>query len=158
MSRTKRELIADALGELALSGSAFDIEAEEFDRALSRMNQMVAAWERLGIRIGYQFPAGLDDASGLADTDELAVTLNLAVSLAPGYGKQLDVGTRNNAANAYKALLIDAARPAQQKQQNVVPIGQGNAPWRGTRDAFFPNPSDSPLSIAQGGQLDIAQE
>lgn len=156
--KTKRKLIAGALGELALSGSAFDIEADEFDRARSRMDSMVGAWERLGIRLGYNFPGGLDEASGLADTDELAVTLSLAVSLAPGYGKQLTQDTRNGAANAYKALLIDAARPRQQQQQNVMPIGQGNKPWRGVRDPYFPPPDESPLSIAQGGQLDIAQE
>lgn len=156
--KTKRELIVDALGELALSGSAFDIEADEFERARSRMDSMIGAWERLGIRLGYNFPGGSDDASGLADTDELAVTLNLAVSLAPGYGKQLTQDTRNGAANSYKALLMDAARPKQQQQQNVMPIGQGNKPWRGVRDPYFPPSDDSPLSIAQGGQLDIAQE
>lgn len=159
---TKRELVAEAYGELALAGYTFDITPEEQQAALRRLDTMMATWEARGIRVGYAFPSGpgtsdLDTPSGLPDAAVETVYLNLAIRLAPGTGKQLQPSTLTNARAGYDTLLWAAAHPQQQQLPNTLPRGAGNKPWR-TQQPFFPRPDDSPLGISQGGDLFVSPE
>lgn len=158
MAWTKRQLIDQAFGELAVKGQAYDIEPEEYELALGRMDSMVATWETKNIRIGYAFGTDIEVDSGIPDGAAEAVFLGLAVRIAPGFGKQLLPDTRAAAGAAYNALLIEAATPRQQQLSNTVPRGQGTKPWRTYNRPYLPRPSDSPLAVAQGGDLDIAGE
>lgn len=158
MAWTKRQLIEQAFGELAVKGQAYDIEPEEYELALGRMDAMVATWETKGVRIGYAFGPDIEADSGIPDGAAEAVFLNLAVRIAPGFGKQLQGETRAAAGAAYNAMLIEAAKPREQQFSNTVPRGQGTKPWRTYNRPYLPRPSDSPLAVAQGGDLDIAGE
>ena len=157
---TKRELVNEAFAELALAGHQFDLEPEEMQTALRRMDAMVAAWEAKGIRIGYALPSGpsssdLDDASGIPDAAVQAVFLGLAVQLAPGFGKTLPPETRKSARDAYDALLIAAAQPPEQQLTSNLPMGAG---FKRRERIFFPIPDTSPVQTTQGGDLDILPE
>lgn len=160
MGWTKRQLIDEAFGELAL-GSDFDITPEEQQTALRRLDAMMATWETRGVRVGYAFPSSPDASeigadSGLPDHAVETVALHLAMRLAPGFGKQVTVETRRHAREGFDALLKAAAQPIEQQQPDTMPRGAGNRTWpsNGQRP-YFPTPSDSPLGIAQGGALDI---
>ena len=74
MSWTKRQLIADAFGELALASYDWDITPEEELAALRRLNTMLATWSTQGLQLGYHQNASatvadLDEPSGLAEVD-----------------------------------------------------------------------------------------
>jgi hypothetical protein len=160
---TKRQLIDEAYGELALQGYVFDISPEEQQTALRRMDTMLATWEAKGVRVGYAFPANptasdLDTPSGLPDSAVEAVYLSLAVRLAAGAGKTLTQETRAAARDAYTTLLWRAAQPIEQQLPNTLPRGAGNKPWRTVNQPFFPTPSNDPLGITQGGDLDFLGE
>lgn len=159
MAWTKRQLIEQAFGELAVKGQAYDIEPEEYELALGRMDAMVATWESSrGVRIGYAFGGDIEADAGIPDGAAEAVFLNLAVRIAPSFGKQLQPETKAQAGAAYNGLLIEAAKPREQQFSNTVPRGQGTKPWRTYNRPYLPKPSDSPLAVAQGGDLDIAGE
>lgn len=160
---SKRELIAEAFGELAIAGYAFDLTPEETQAALRRMDGMVAAWDARGVRIGYALPAGpslsdIDQDSGIPDTAAEAVYLNLAIRLAAIFGKALSIETKTAARNAYDVLLRAAAMPGQQQMPNTLARGAGNKPWQNTQQPFFKTPSTDPLAVGAGGDLDFTPE
>lgn len=159
MSWTKRQLITEAFGELALQGYAFDISAEEQQGALRRLDTMLATWDAKGARTSYAFPTNPDDSdldqlSGLPDSAVETVFLNLAIRLATGLGKQLSPDTRRIAREGYDVLLWAAAQPIPQQLPHTMPRGAGNKPY-GFGRPFFPSPDTEQLSSRDPGALDI---
>lgn len=160
---TKRELVNQAYGELALQGYEFDITPEEVVLAIKRMDSMVAMWGKYGIRIGYALPTSPGDSdpdqdSGIPDTAAEAVYLNLAIRLAGGQGKTLSPSTMMTARQAYDTLLFDAAQPIEQQFRPNLPRGAGNKPWRVIDNPFLPTVDNAPLGVSSGGNLEIAPE
>jgi len=161
MSWTKRQLCEEAFAELALAGYSFDLQPEEMQRALRRLDSMMATWDAKGIRVGYRLPASPDasdpdEDSGLPDTAAETVYLHLALRLAPGEGKQISQDTRRAARDGYEALLFEAARPRQQQFPHTMPLGAGNKPGL-TGRTFMPAPDTNPLQVADGGSLDLQE-
>lgn len=161
MSWTKRELIAEAFAELQL-GSDYDLQPEEMQTALRRLDTMMAMWDAKGVRLGYPLPTGanasdLDQDSGLPDGALEPVYLNLALRIAPGFGKTVSVDTRRNAGAGYDRLQIDAAQPLPPQQPNTMPRGAGNKPWRPLSSPFFPAPTTDVMRNTPGGDLDILE-
>lgn len=161
MSWTKRELIDEAFREIGLASYVFDLDPEERQTALRRLDTMMATWEVRGIRVGYNFPAtpkasDLDDDSGLPDRASETVYLNLAVRIAPGFGRPVLPDTKTSARTGYDALLFAAAQPREQQLPDRLPRGAGNKPTRINRP-FFPQPDTSPMQVTAGGDLDIVQ-
>lgn len=146
MGWTKRQHVEQAFTELAL-GRGFDLDPEQLEDGLRRLDSMMALWDGKGIRLGYALPSSpdasnIDDDSGLPDTANEAVYLNLAIRLAPGYGKTISPDTRMLAKQAYDALLVDAAQPPAHAARSV-PVGAGGKPWRTGRT--FTSPPADPL-------------
>lgn len=160
----KRQLIAEAFSELALSGYEFDLSPEEQMTALRRMDSMMALWEAKGIQVGYLMPASPDaadpdDDSGLPDMAVEPVFMNLAVRLAPGNGKALRPETKRTARDGYDLLESMSARDSMRTQlpRGGFPSGAGNRTWLEGhwRRTFLPDPPQSPLGVTPGGDLNI---
>jgi hypothetical protein len=136
MAWTKKQLIESAFEELALAGYVFDLDADQLEAALRKLDTMMAAWSGVGIAIGYLLPtspdaSNIDDDAGIPDTAVEAVYMNLAVKLAAGRGKTLTVETRNAATRGYTVLLGAAVAPAPGHCSGLPLAGAGNKPWRG---------------------------
>lgn len=162
MAWTKGAIVDEALAELALASEVWDIQPEERQRALRRLDAMLATWEAKGIKLGYAMPADADssnltDSSGLPDGAVETVLLNLARRLAPSYGKTLSPASIQSAREGYDTLLWRAAQPQEQQFPNTLPIGAGNKPWRRTNRQFMPRPDTSPLDQSIGGDLAIKE-
>jgi len=160
---TKRQIVMEAYGELALAGYEFDITPQEVQTALRRLDSMMATWEGQGIRVGYAMPANPNDSdpdtpSGLPDMAVETVLLNLAVRLAPGNGKALSPETRRTARIGYTLLLTAAANPVQQKLPDTLPQGAGNRTMFRACGPFFPPPRHDPLPVDRSGEMNITQE
>lgn len=149
MGWTKQQLVEEAYAELALHGYIFDLDPEELQFGLRRLDGMLGLWNGKGIRLSYPLPSSpdsssLDSDSNLPDFANEATYLNLAVRIAAGKGKQLPMQTLMLAKQAYDALLSRIASEQMQQQQlpNTFPLGAGNkALRRGTR--FMPTPDDT---------------
>lgn len=83
---TALELITQALRLANIIDQIQAPPAEMGQQARTTMNQMVADWERDGIRIGWAPVAALDDELPIEDADERALKYNLAVELCGEYG------------------------------------------------------------------------
>lgn len=156
MSWTKREIVEEAFGELALAAFDFDLTPEELQAALRRLDAQMAMWNGAGIVLGYAFgltPADsdLDQDSGLPLIAIEATYLGLACRLASSKGKAIPARTSGNAKMAYDALLVALASDITIEQQlnSMTPLGAGN---RGRR-TFVGRPNTDPLQIDSGGDL-----
>jgi hypothetical protein len=112
---TKRELILSAFSELGLAAYAFDLQPEQLQEALRRLDAMLATWAGKGIRIGYAGGNGMgeiDTESTIPAWAQDAVTLGLAIRIAPAYGKTPSIDTKANFRDALQIVLGKCVRPS----------------------------------------------
>jgi len=147
MSYTKRQLITEAFAEIGLADYVFDLQPEQLQRALRRLDTMIKQWEAKNILVGYPIPGSpedslLDEETNLLQSAEEAVITNLAVRLAPAFGKQAMPETKVIAKNSYDALLNDTVTVIERQLPANMPMGQGNKPYRSTTGEFTSTPDD----------------
>lgn len=131
MPYTKRQLIDLAFEELGIASYEFDVQAEEYQSALRRLDAMMGSWNASGIRVGYPIPSEpqnstLDQNTNLPDSANEAVFLNLAVRLAPLYGKNISPDTRSLARSSLDTLRSRVTKALKMQFPNTLPTGQGN--------------------------------
>jgi len=132
---TKRQFISGAFEEIGLAEYIFDLQPEQLESALRRLDAMMMEWNAQGIRLGYPISsspqdADLDSETFTPDSAWEAVITNLAIRIATGYGKTVSPDTKMLAKNAYNVLMQRAAFPLEKQLPETMPIGQGNKPWR----------------------------
>lgn len=158
MSWTKRQFIESAFDEIGLASYAYDLQPEQLQSALRRLDAMMATWNNKGIRIGYPLPASpedsdLDTETGVPDAANEAIYLNLAIRIAPGFGKQVSIDTKKSARDGYIGLLSKTSSIQEQQLPSTTPVGAGNKPFR-ERDVFSPEPDD-PIDVGPDGELEL---
>ena len=162
MGWTKRQIVEQAFGELALASYDFDLSPEEMQAALVKLDTMMATWGSQGIQIGYALGITPDDTdpdqdSGLPLEAVESVYMGLAVRIAASKGKALPTSTKATARDAYDALMARAASNAVQQQQFAqgTPTGAGRKTWRSFNRPFTPTPNTDPLQNSDDGGLDF---
>lgn len=154
MGWTKREFISQAFEEIGLASYVFDLQPEQLESALRRLDAMLAGWNANGIRLGYPLPGSpnasdLSVDTGVPDYANEAIYLGLALRLAPGYGKTVSPETKQLADMAYNAMVNQTAPPTPERQlPQTMPLGQGTKPWR----------NDNPYVIAPTEGVDAGTD
>ena len=159
MGYTKRQFVTAALEEIGLASYAFDLQPEQLQSALRRLDSMIAEWNGRGIRLGYPLPSSpqdsdLDEESLVPDAANQAIILNLAIRLAPSYGKQVAIETKVSAKLGYDVLLQRAAIPPEQQLPGSLPSGAGKKSWR-VYDGPFIRPPVDPVTVGPDGPLEF---
>jgi hypothetical protein len=157
MGWTKRQFVAAAFEEIGMASYVFDLQPQQFESALRRIDTMMASWNAMGIRLGYPMPSSpqfsdIDAESEVPDSANEAIITNLAIKLAPSYGKQVMPETKATAKETYNTLLSRAAVPMEQQLPSTMPYGAGNKPWRVYDDPFLRPPVD-PVLAGQDGHI-----
>jgi len=156
MSYTKRQFVEAAFEEIGLADYVFDLSPEQMQSAVRRMDSMLAAWNAIGIRIGYPLTSNPDDSdldtiTGVPDSANEAIILNLALRLSPSYGKAVALPTSAMARMAYNTLLSRAAMPAEMQFPETLPVGAGQKSWN--IDWPFFQPPSEPLLAGEDGEI-----
>lgn len=151
MGWTKRQFIDAAFAEIGLSVYTFDMQPEQYQAALVRLDTMLAEWNARGIRIGYPLPVSpqqsdLDEQTGVPDMANEAILTNLAVRIAAGYGKQLMPQTLTTARSSWNALYGRTAQSPQMQYPSTLPAGAGNKQWNQFYSPFMRPPVDPLLA------------
>jgi hypothetical protein len=158
MGWTKRQFIETALEEIGFASYVYDIQPEQLNSALRKMDAMLSTWYGQEIRIGYPVPTSpensdLDEETNVPDAANEAILLNLAVRLGPSFGKTVSIDTKVSAKKAYDQLLGRAMMPAEMSLPSTMPSGAGNR-WTQIDDPFLPGPNGDPIQYDSGnGQL-----
>jgi hypothetical protein len=148
MAYTKRQIVEAAFEEIGLAAYTFDLQPEQMQTGLRRLDSMMATWNNQGIRLGYPLPSSpsLGDLDVSADVTDMAIEAivgNLAIRIAPAFGKTVSPDTKASARKAYLALLNYASTvPERQLDNQAIPAGEGNKYWRYDNDPFLIRPTD----------------
>lgn len=157
MSWTKKDLIVQAYEEIGYASYVFDLEPEQMQSALRRLDSLMATWNGEGIAIGYLLPSSpenssLDDLAGVPDWSYEAIYLELAKRLAPTVGKQVSQETKVAAREAYKILLKKTQQNNTMQLPTTLPLGAGNKPFRGGySDQFVRDVESNIITPPQNG-------
>jgi hypothetical protein len=143
MSWTKRELIEEAFDSIGLASYSFDIQDDQYLSALRKLDAMMATWNGKGIRLSYPLHDNKDDSSVdeyamIPDWANEAVYLNLAIRLAPSFGKALSPDVKQNANDAYDAIMTKISIPPEY-QVSGLPKGQGYKSWHSCSTLPYPD-------------------
>lgn len=154
MAYSKRQFVTAAFEEIGLASYVFDLQPQDLETALRRLDAMMAEWNAKGIRLGYPLPGSpqfsdIDSPSEVPDSANEAIICNLAMRLAPGFGKTLNTLTASTAKQGYNTLLARATMPMQQQFPRTLPAGAGQKPWRWD-DPFMQPPVDPVLAGPDG--------
>jgi len=135
MSYTKRQYIIQAFEEIGYADYQYDLQPEQLQSALRRLDAMIATWNGRNINIGYPLPTSpqnsdLDEESDVPDWASEAIYLNLAIRIAPTVGKTVSQETRMSARNAYNQMVQNVVLKEEMKFPRTLGRGAGNKPWR----------------------------
>lgn len=158
MGWSKRQIIEAAFEEIGLAAYTFDLQPQQLDSALRRLDSMMAAWNAKGIRLGYPIPVNAQDSSlneqtEVPDSAYDAVILNLALRLAPSYGKTPMPETRIGAKQTFDVLLARAAMPPEMQYDASLPMGAGHKP--DSMDEPFVSPPLEYVSVGSDSHLEL---
>lgn len=154
MSYSKRQFVTAAFEEIGLASYVFDLQPEQLDSAVQKLDSLMAAWNAAGIRLSYPIPGNpdntdIDAITNVPDSANEAIVMSLAVRLAPGLGKAVSIDTKVSAKQGYNTLLSRAAVPPQMQFPSNMPAGAGNKPWS-IDDPFLVDPVDALLAGPDG--------
>ena len=157
MSYSKRQFIEMAFEEIGF-GYPYSIHPDQMESALKKLYAMMAQWNAKGLRLGYPIPSSpensdIADDTNVPDTANEAIYLNLAIRIAPSFGKQVSIETKQFAKQSYNVLLALSAMP-KEVQITGLPKGAGHKPYRLGRSEFLSPPADT-LLVGQDGELDF---
>jgi hypothetical protein len=158
MGWSKRQFITQSLTECGLASYVFDMEPEEFESALYRLDAMMSDWNGKGIRLGYPLPGSpqssdLDQQTDVPDEANQAIILNLAMMLAPSYGKTNSPTTAQMAKSSLNTLYMKSTTPPTIRMPNTLPLGAGNKSWN-NGGRVFANDQDYDILAGQDGPID----
>ena len=130
MGWSKRQILNDAFSEIGMAGYLFDLEPEDLQTALNRLDSFIAQWEADGIYTGYLVnddpdTIDIDGESGIESGLVLPVIKNLAVEIAPSYGKTPAPKTTGDARKGYSIALRTKTVPTKAANVTVTPAGSG---------------------------------
>ncbi len=156
MSYTKKQFIEAALEEIGVASYDFDIQPEQYESALRRLDSLMAAWNAKGIRLGYPLPSSpelsvLEAETAVPDSANEAIITNLAIKLAPSYGKTPSQDTKTAARDALNTLMGFAAMPNEMQLPGNMPSGAGNK-WI---DQPYLTPAVDPLLAGNDSAIDF---
>ena len=159
MGYSKRQFVAAAFEEIGLASYVFDLQPEQLQSAMRRLDAMIADWNGKGIRLGYPLPGSpqdsdLDEPTLVPDSANQAIITNLAIRIAPSYGKVVMPETKAVAKDSYNTLLQRATAPLEQQLPGTLPSGAGKKPWRVQGGPFLRPPVD-PVLAGYDGPIEL---
>ena len=158
MSWTKQQFITAGFEEIGFADYLYDLQPEQFESALRKLDSMMATLNGRGIRIGYPIPSSPENSSLAEETNvpdwaNEAIYTNLAIRLAPSMGKQVSRETKVTAHRAYTELLSRSVQTREQQLPGTMPAGAGNKTW--SIDQPFLDPPSDPLEVGPDATLDM---
>jgi hypothetical protein len=160
MAYTKRDIVEQAFEEIGLASYVFDLQPQQLESALRRLDNMMATWNAKGIRLGYPLPSSpadsdLDQEIGVPDSAIEAMYLNLSIRISGGFGKTVSPETKASAKRAYNEVVSNSALPIEMQLGNAtIPAGAGNKGYRYYNNPFLRAPQD-PLTVGSDSILDL---
>lgn len=144
---TKRLVVDMAYDEVRMAVPEFQVNPNELNTVLTKLDMLMSEWEVSGIYLGYNAPSipgngNLEDPIGIPNAALHSVALYLALRVSPAFGKALSGETKAAMALAMSNLRGMTAHIPNMRLPRTTPLGSGN------RYMFFYN---YPFANGRGG-------
>ena len=128
---TKRLVIDMAYDEVRLAVPEFQINPNELNTQLTKLDMLMDEWAVSGIYLGYNAPSipgdgNLEDPIGIPNAALHSVALYLALRISPAFGKALSAETKAAMALGMSNLYGMSAHIPKMRLPRTTPLGQGN--------------------------------
>jgi hypothetical protein len=156
---SKGWFVRKAFSEIGMAAYVFDLQSQQLQEALERLDSQMATWDGNGIRVGWSIPES-EDESSLEDEVDVpyqareAIFKQLALKIAPLFGKTCSPELKSAASQAMDALLQFTAWPIPMQYPGTLPSGAGNKPWRNQGTPFL-GPPVNPVLAGGDGPIDF---
>ena len=159
MSYSKRQFVTGAYEELGLAASVYDMQPEDLQHALRRLDAMMAEWNGKGLRLSYPLPGSPEDSdldveTNVPDAANETIITSLAIRLAPSFGKVVTQETKMIARKGYNTILVKSVQPPEMQFRDTLPVGAGNKEYGYNNRRFFPTNRDS-LDVGPDSNLEF---
>ena len=144
------EIVVDALEYLITQAEEAPIEATEARAVMRTLNDMMSAWDALGISLGYTEVSDLGDTVTVPLGAKLGIKANLAVFIADKYDIPISPNLARIAKIGYEAILNLATDTAEMAYPDTLPQGSGNTYPSYADDTFYPDQQGTILTETGG--------
>ena len=141
MAWAKIDIINAAFEELGIASYSYDLQPEQYESALRRLDMIVSGWKSKNLDINYPTSSGaldsdLNQNTNASDIANPAMYYNLAIALSGQYGKAVQPETKRLAKYSLNQLFIESTKPTQMQYPTSMPTGAGNKPYRDDFNRF----------------------
>lgn len=144
-----REVVVDALELLVVQADEATISPNEAVKALRVLNDMMFAWDALGVSLGFTQVSGLGEILTVPPGAIRGIKANLAIDLAPMYEVPVSPALERKAKAGYDACLALSVQMAASKFPSTLPRGSGNSDGV-FGSTFYDNEQDTILTETGG--------
>lgn len=150
---TTNEVITDALEDLVVQADEAPIEASEAQAAIRFLNDMMFAYDAIGISLGFTEVSQLSDLVTIPRGAVMWAKAQLAIYLAEKYNVDVKSGVVSRAQTGLKAVMNLAGLSAgSMEYPSTLPIGSGNEGNGFRYDPFYPD-LESTILTETGGSI-----
>ncbi len=135
---TAKELIYDAFYELKIKQEGVPIEPSEAQVGIRYLNNLMTAWDAMGISLGFTLVTKLSDPVTVPLGANLGILGQLAINLANPFNAEVTPALAKKAKDGFKAILNLTSLTKSQQYPSTLPTGSGN--YNGdTCNTFYPS-------------------
>lgn len=151
MTWKKLDYVNAAYEELGLANYIFDLEPEQLQTAVNKLDNLMLEWDSRGIKLGYPFASNpsidtINEETNLPPQANNAIICNLAVRLAPSVGKTPSIDTKVSAYQGLQSLFAQIPVP-QMTRPTGIPAGAGNKAVSYPDLVYLPTGDDRPIGV-----------
>jgi hypothetical protein len=143
----KSEIINNAYSRGRISGLTSNPTGSQVNKALNRLEMMMALWEGKNIRVGYNFEDD-PDINSPHNVDRKyweVIETSLACGLLSDFRKEPTVGLMRSQKGSYSVLLSSTAQRRQVQYPGRMPLGRGNRVFVELEDSYYPDTEPLPF-------------
>ena len=149
---TTQEVITDALEDLVVQADEAPIEPSEAQAAIRFLNDRMAAWDAMGITLGFTLVSNLSDLVTVPSGALMGIKAQLAIDLAEKYDVDVKPGVVRRAKEGLNAILnLSGLGAGEMAYPSTLPVGSGNegtGTW--VDDHFYPDLENTILTETGG--------
>lgn len=150
MTVKANEVIVDALEDVIIQAEEAPIEQSEARAAIRALNDMMNAWDAIGVSLGYTQVSDLADLITVPLGAIRGIKANLALELCPKYAIAPTQSLLAKAKAGYTACVNLAIEMAEASYPSTLPQGSGNTYPGYADNTFYPDDQDNILTETGG--------
>lgn len=145
---TAGDIIQTALKRVLVQASDAPLEPDEYQDALDSLNDLMAAYEADGIRLGYTPVDNVEDEVTVPPGARRGIIANLAIEISADYGGNITAALSRQASEGMQTLRKLGRAAINSVLPDTLPAGSGNDNCYGYGSAYFAEVSTAMLTLS----------